>query len=402
MDIRMQNQRYYGLDALRGIMMMLGVVLHASFFYLIEAGIRKETPSFFLMIITGFIHQFRMPLFFILAGFFTAMLVMKYGIKAAYINRAKRILLPFLVSLVTILPVTLWAVLSVIVTGMNGGITFITSLADMQPILDEMDKYNMPAHLSPLHLWFLYYLMIFYLFIPVCERFLVIAEQRGWQVKIQRLLSSPWTILLFGTVTAVTLLPFKGASVMVNDRLFIPTPSILVYYLVFFLLGYLFFHYREILETFTRNTGTYCVIALLMFVWAFVPGYMEMQGSESNAVHIIAVVFNGLSTWLFIYYFIGLFLNYFNTDTPAIRMLAQSSYWIYLVHMPVVFFIGLLMTNLELGYPIKFTLLTIVTSLFCYISYQLFVRRSWISLLLNGKRFDTDGTVLASPTLAKI
>ena len=397
----MKNQRYHGLDALRGIMMMLGIVLHASFFYMIEAGVREQVPSLFLLLVTGFIHQFRMPLFFILAGFFTAMLVTRYGLKETCINRAKRVLLPFLICLITILPVTLWAVMSVIVTGMQGEIIFVTGMADMEPVLRVMEKYNLPAHLSPMHLWFLYYLMIFYLFIPICEKLIAYLQNRGWEQGIRRALLSPWMIPVFSLVTATTLWPFKGASVMVNDRLFIPTPSIALYYGVFYLLGYVFFHYREILETFQRHTGTYCVIALLMFAWALVPGYMEMQGSESAAVHLVAVVFNALSTWLFIYYLAGLFLHYFNTDTPAIRLLSRSSYWIYLVHFPVTFIIGLLMTNVGLGYVVKFLILTFLTSVVCYYSYQLFVRSSWISVLLNGRRFDATGEVLIVPSLVK-
>ena len=392
----MDNQRYYGLDALRGIMMMLGIVLHSSFFYMIEAGISKQTPSLFLIIVTGFIHQFRMPLFFILAGFFTAMLVMKYGLKGAYINRARRILIPFLISLVTILPVTLWSVISVIVTGMEGKLIFVTSMSDLEPVLKVMAENHLPTHLSPMHLWFLYYLMIYYLFIPLCQRLIWLLQQRGWEQAIRQLLRSPWMILPFSAVTAVTLWPFNGASVLVNDRLFIPTPSVALYYGVFFLLGYVFFHYREILDTFQRHTGTYCVIALLMFVWAFVPGYMEMQGSESTAVHVVAIIFNALSTWLFIYYFCGMFLRYFNNDTPAIRLLARSSYWIYLIHFPVTFSLGLVMTDLNLDYVTKFIILTFLTTVICYYSYQLFIRRSWISVLLNGNRFDTTGRALAS------
>lgn len=399
--MRIDNQRYYGLDSLRGIMMMLGIVLHASFFYLIEAGIREQTPSLFLLIVTGFIHQFRMPLFFILAGFFAAMMVVKFGMKGTYINRAKRILLPFSISLVTILPVTIWAILSVIVTGMKGEIVFITGMTDLEPILKVMEENNLPARLSPMHLWFLYYLMIFYLFIPVYEYLLRVISRRDWQQVISQSLGSARMIPVFSLVTAVTLWPFKGASVIVNDRLFIPTPSIAFYYGVFFVLGYGFFHYKEILSTFQRNTGTYCVIALLMFVWAFVPGYMEMRGSESAAVHFVAVVFNALSTWLFIYYFTGLFLRYFNTDTSAIRFLSRSSYWIYLVHFPLILLIGLIMTDLNLGYSAKFFILLFLTTVICYYSYQFFVRNCWISVLLNGKRFDASGEVLAVPSLLK-
>jgi glucan biosynthesis protein C len=391
----MDNQRYYSLDALRGIMMLLGIVLHASFFYLIDAGIRKDTPSLFLVLITGFIHQFRMPLFFILAGFFAAMLMSKYGLRLTAINRMKRVLIPFAISLLTILPVTMWSVLSMIISGMQGKMIFISNLTDLQPVLKIMEENNLPARLSPMHLWFLYYLMIFYLFIPVYEYLLDVVRRRDWESGIRHALSSPWIIIPFSLVTAFTLLPFKGAAVMVNDRLFIPTPEILLYYGVFFTLGYGFFSYREILETFQRHTGTYCVAALLMFVWGFVPGYMESRGSESTAVHLLAVLFNALSTWLFIYYLTGLFLRYFDTDTPVIRLLSRSSYWIYLVHFPVVFILGLLLMNLGMSDVVKFFILTFLTSVICYYSYMLLVRFTWISVLLNGSRYDATGRALA-------
>ena len=32
----MDDRRYYGLDALRGTMMMLGIALHAAMFYLVD------------------------------------------------------------------------------------------------------------------------------------------------------------------------------------------------------------------------------------------------------------------------------------------------------------------------------------------------------------------------------
>ena len=47
-----------------------------------------------------------MPTFFLLAGFFTAKLVQRDGVRAALMNRVRRILLPWVASLVLILPVT--------------------------------------------------------------------------------------------------------------------------------------------------------------------------------------------------------------------------------------------------------------------------------------------------------
>ena len=41
----MGNQRYYSLDALRGVMLLPGIVLHGVFFYLIKFLILTFLPS---------------------------------------------------------------------------------------------------------------------------------------------------------------------------------------------------------------------------------------------------------------------------------------------------------------------------------------------------------------------
>ena len=76
------SRRYYSLDALRGIMMMLGIVLHGSQWYLTEPPGGLPMPldsstSYLFDVLMHFIHSFRMPLFFVLAGIFTSLLVGK-------------------------------------------------------------------------------------------------------------------------------------------------------------------------------------------------------------------------------------------------------------------------------------------------------------------------------------
>ena len=76
----MDDRRYYGLDALRGAMMVLGIVLHAAMLYLSEPPPRMPIPSdrhnaYAFNLVFDLIHSFRMPCFFVLAGYFGALLV---------------------------------------------------------------------------------------------------------------------------------------------------------------------------------------------------------------------------------------------------------------------------------------------------------------------------------------
>ena len=54
-----------------------------------------------------FIHIFRMPIFFVMAGFFAALLYQRRGTKRMALNRFTRILVPFIVGWLIILPVTM-------------------------------------------------------------------------------------------------------------------------------------------------------------------------------------------------------------------------------------------------------------------------------------------------------
>ena len=72
------NQRFHGLDALRGFAMLLGIVLHAALPYMGfgESMIwpSDNDDSRLIVIIFQFIHLWRMPVFFILSGFFASLL----------------------------------------------------------------------------------------------------------------------------------------------------------------------------------------------------------------------------------------------------------------------------------------------------------------------------------------
>ena len=103
-------QRRHDLDALRAIAMLLGIVLHSAVSFTPMPWIVQDSQqSQFFYYLVIFIHGFRMPLFFLISGFFTAMLWRKRGLLALLKQRSKRILLPLILGMWTIIPL-LWVV----------------------------------------------------------------------------------------------------------------------------------------------------------------------------------------------------------------------------------------------------------------------------------------------------
>lgn len=387
----MDERRYYGLDALRGVMMLLGIVIHSAMFYteseVIPVRDRKTSPVFEVVVL--FVHSFRMPLFFLLSGFFGALLVERYGMKRAYWNRIERIFVPFLIGLVTVVPLAGWLALSFGVSVEAGTKVLWTMNPQNLEWAGRMARKLFPERgrlPAPAHLWFLYYLMLFYLLMPLCLAARRVIERRGWAMSLARMAASPWLPLALAAWTAWTLWPYRGAFVGLTYLR--PQLESLFYYGTFFVLGYLFHGFRELLTTCQRHLGAYVLASALVFLASLGPSNLDYrQGGTTTWLHLVTVCLNGALTWLLVYASIGLFQRFFDRDTPWVAYISQSSYWVYLVHLPIVSFAGWYLVDVDLPAAAKFTLAGTFTTVVCFASYHYLVRRTWLSVLLNGRRF---------------
>lgn len=106
--------RRHDLDALRGFAMLLGIGLHGALAYTPVPWILQDDRQheWFGLFFHG-VHGFRMPLFFLISGFFTAMLWRRRGLNALLQHRIRRIFLPCMAGLITIVPVT-WIVFGMV------------------------------------------------------------------------------------------------------------------------------------------------------------------------------------------------------------------------------------------------------------------------------------------------
>ena len=105
---RTSTPRWHSLDSLRASMMSLGLVLHGANAF--AAGTPRFWPyddpcdsSFFNLVIV-YVHAFRMPAFFLMAGFFSALLAERRGTRRLMSNRLSRVLVPLLIFWPIVVP----------------------------------------------------------------------------------------------------------------------------------------------------------------------------------------------------------------------------------------------------------------------------------------------------------
>lgn len=105
------SQRWHDLDALRAFAMLLGIGLHAALSFYPSAwpvqDVQASADGFLDEAVLA-VHGFRMPLFFLLSGFFTVLLWRRRGLTALLGHRMRRIVLPFILGILLIVPTVDW------------------------------------------------------------------------------------------------------------------------------------------------------------------------------------------------------------------------------------------------------------------------------------------------------
>ena len=90
--------------------------------------------------------------------------------------------------------------------------------------------------------------------------------------------------------------------------------------------------------------------------------------------------------WLMIFAFVGFFRRFFSGEKPRVRYVSDSSYWLYLVHMPVVQILQIWLSGWQFPGPLKFVLICVLSTGLLLLSYHYLVRYTFIGTALNGKR----------------
>ena len=366
--------------------MLAGVVFHAGLAY------SPMVPPLFPTADRGnavvvdatlwFLHLFRMPLFFVVAGFFTAWLVERRGLAGLFRNRVRRILVPFLVF---------WPIVHLALT--RSTLHAAATVEHPSPLLQwvaqgQRDGELPGAPLATGHLWFLYYLMWMYVLVW-CLRALT-SEPSGsaapaWARVLGRLAALPgWVWLL---VLPCLLTP-SLASVTAPH----PAPESLLprfwafgFFGPFFAWGYLLRRHPETESRLDRNAPVLLVGSLVAYsAWFFLVSGRSVEQATASSSWPVALLGAFVSVWM-TSVCLTCGRRWFGRPSAPVRWLADASYWIYVVHLPVLFAIQYRLMDLDWGWSLKYFVSLALTYAICLVGYQALVRHGPIGWLLGGR-----------------
>lgn len=384
-NTRAPSQRLYDLDALRAVAMMLGILLHTSLFVLPEQVFlwpiydpAAAGDPFYRYVIDS-IHGFRMPIFFVLSGFFSALLWQRRGLRSLGKQRLMRVGIPFIASCFTVIPISVW-----LLAAISGG----------------AEPYDFPLWVLPLiwlfgtlgHLWFLWYLML------MSAGFIIVARL-GIQFRNS---VACWLLIPLSALISLTMVePVFGADTAVS---IIPELPVIGYYLCFFIFG-VFFYQRDF--TVHRWWTALLLPAAAAFyiasgvLYRYASSFEEAASNEflfKNESTLFAAPFEAAFAWLMVFGLMGLFRWFLARESYTSRYLSDASYWMYISHLPLVVIGQFLVIGLPIHYHLKFLIVCVGVTAAVLVIYQLGVRYTFIGKALNGPRTRRPQPPAPSPT----
>jgi peptidoglycan/LPS O-acetylase OafA/YrhL len=165
---------------------------------------------------------------------------------------------------------------------------------------------------------------------------------------------------------------------------------VLAYHAIFFGFGALLYASSGATNRLGRGWWIQLVLALLLLPLALalalhLPWARELASDEGTR-RLLANLGQVLYVWLMIFGLMGLAETVLNRERPWVRYVSDSSYWLYLVHLPLIIVGQALLRDVSLPAIVKLTILIAVSTAILLVSYQLLVRYTWIGRLLNGPR----------------
>ncbi len=82
----------------------------------------------------------------------------------------------------------------------------------------------------------------------------------------------------------------------------------------------------------------------------------------------------------------GLFRRVCSVESPTMRYLSDSAYWLYLAHLPLIIAAQLAVKDWPIPALAKFLLIVTVVTSFLLWTYQTLVRYTWLGRFLDGPR----------------
>ncbi|MGB1925718.1 MAG: acyltransferase family protein [Rubripirellula sp.] len=365
-----------GLDVLRGLAALGVVLLHACVPYMdppvpgLTWSVMDEA-HWFASQCFWLIELFIMPIFLILAGYFAWGSLRRSGIRRLIHTRARRLLIPLGFGMAIVLPADLYIWLTGWVADGKIPLRKLKSLKFAGGV--DQDLWGLS------HLWFLEYLFLYMVVLGLAYA----AYQR--LPSLSRLTRSPIFCLGSLFTTASLVLWFHPEVVWGFQHRFYPVPSKWIYSGTFFAAGVWFAVADREMQWLAKNAMRNAGYSLALIIPAMLLGQWHLRGGDQAIANMMLAMTTTAAASITTISLMGFAARLRQAIAVPWQYLAAASFWIYLVHHPL---LGLLQIDLKWLLPEASPVLKVLLGWACSVSlslltYEVWIRKTWLGGLLG-------------------
>ncbi len=363
--------REYYLDSIRAILMLLGVPFHVSLIYSAQHWtVNSPTSSLWLTLFDEFVHSFRMQVFFVISGYFSYMLYLRYAPKRWLTVRLQRVGIPFLaaIPLITVPQFFL-----------------LKNVSDKFPQWSSFTLYQKYTTLCwelISHLWFLLILCILTLLGLSLFKWLTHKSPR-WQSK-----QITWGQVFCGLALSIfAWCLFRRAMVMalptvMHDALMNIVVMQVLFYLPFFMLGALAWQIPALKALFVRPNPLLYLGVVVVFIAYHLNQHYSSGDGWLYEIDAFITMMMGLCM-VNVCFSLGHLL--FNKPSKSVSYLVNASLFVYLVHHPLTLIYGLYLSPMIDNNTLGFIAGLVSVFSVSFLLYEIHLRIPLLKYLFSGK-----------------
>lgn len=363
-------QREYFLDSIRAWLMLLGIPFHISLIYSSHMWhVNSAYPSWWLTLFNDAIHAFRMQVFFVISGYFSYMLYLRYPLKRWWKLRVERVGIPMLTA-IPLLTLPQFIMLQ-----------YVKDKTAEWHTLSTYDKFNTLSWELISHLWFLLVLVVLTTVSMVLfKKIKNSANRMAGNISLAKL--SLWFLLLGIAWAAFRRMVLMIYPDILRDALYNFAVMQTLFYIPFFILGALIFINSRLKSLFT-TPSPWCMLGSALAFAAYLLNQRYGSG-EGWMYETEAVITMLLGLWMVNVVF-SLGHKMLNFQSARVSYFVNASLFIYLVHHPLTLLFGAWITP-----HIQSNLLGFLTGLVFVIGiavllYEIHLRIPLLRFLFSGK-----------------
>lgn len=322
--VRPAREREHHWDAIRALLMLLGIPYHVALAYQGGEGqtwiVNAHQGMAGLGAIAEFIHLFRMPAFFIIAGYFAALLLVRRTPGQWLAGRARRLGIPLLAALMLLNPIVNYA-------------CELSNFAPGDAWRSWLNNSAKSAGYWIRHLWFLIVLLYFCAIAAAASalfpklRGFFLSQRRDQWLARNFAMTLAAVALLTGIWEAVSIELFWKAGLATNVPQQLLRIDDALQYAPYFLIGFLVARSMAVRDRVYRLSPGIMAAAVVLTVLALIYAKTLWPPYECFVTTVAGIALTQPV--------IALMRRVADRPSPLVREFVSASFVIYLFHMPI-------------------------------------------------------------------